>query len=297
MTGSAQQVSVSLSRTSRAGSAPAAGAIPSGPERILKLCRTHSCCFTVAQISALPHIMMAIASPLSHPATPLLIRLADLVFKLASPGRPCGPAYIASGTRACCNAARITVVTSAASPPHIPRSLPSPSGHGSTLARPPPGPRPRPGNTPGHGQRLRHVSVVTFPGSRPVVTSSRYLTSPGHGSIPSSRPPGHVPIPIAVHPLASCSHCSDCGALPVGVFMEPSSKPGAGIAWHSAALYSKRTLAQSLGPPASLPAGAAEENKPILLCSSSLHTLGSPALLRISGRAVSVNRGAVEVLH
>ncbi len=65
--------------------------------------------------------------------------------------------------------------------------------------------------------------------------------------------------------------------------------------WNAAALYSKRTLALSLGAPASSPAGAAEENKPVLLCSSSLFTVGSLALLRISGGAISVNRGAVEV--
>ena len=50
-------------------------------------------------------------------------------------------------------------------------------------------------------------------------------------------------------------------------------------------------LARSLGPPASSPAGAAEENKPILPCSSSPHTVGSPplALSHTGDGAVSVN--------
>jgi hypothetical protein len=68
----------------------------------------HQTC-PVTQISALPH--MVIASPLPHPATPLLIGLVDLVFLLASPGRPCGLAHIASRTQACRYAAGVTVVT------------------------------------------------------------------------------------------------------------------------------------------------------------------------------------------
>jgi len=86
-------------------------------------------CISVAQFSALPH--MVIAPPLPHPATPLLIGLADLVVKLASTGRPCGPAHIASRTRARRYAAGVTAVTPSASLTHVPRSRPRTSAQGT----------------------------------------------------------------------------------------------------------------------------------------------------------------------
>ena len=82
--------------------------------------------------------------------------------------------------------------------------------------------------------------------------------------------------------------------------MAPGSKTGAGPAWLVGTprhFTPSAALARSLGPPASSPAGAAEENKTILPCSSSLHTVGSYASSHTGGGAVSVNRGAVEVLN
>jgi hypothetical protein len=80
--------------------------------------------------------------------------------------------------------------------------------------------------------------------------------------------------------------------------MAPGSKTGAGPAWLVGTprhFTPSAALARSLGPPASSPAGAAEENKTILPCSSSLHTVGSYASSHTGGGAVSVKRGAVEV--
>jgi hypothetical protein len=90
----------------------------------------------------------------------------------------------------------------------------------------------------------------------------------------------------------------------MGAFTAPGSKTGAGAAWLVGTPRRRRprhftpsvALARSLWPQASLPAGAAEENEPILPCSSSLYTVGSLALSHTGGGAVSVNRGAAEVL-
>jgi hypothetical protein len=85
----------------------------------------------------------------------------------------------------------------------------------------------------------------------------------------------------------------------MGAFTAPGSKTGAGAAWLVGTprhFTPSVALARSLGPPASSPAGAAEDNKPILPCSSSPHTVGSLALSHTGGGAVSVNRGAAEVI-
>jgi hypothetical protein len=127
-----------------------------------------------------------IASPLPHPATPLLTGLADLSFKLASSGRPCGQAHIASRTRACRYAAGVTVVTpSASSPLSSVTSSSLCSCHGSTrtdLPHAPSGLRPRLGTCPVMVQRSRSESVVTLPCSRLAVMSPHYRTSPGSRS-------------------------------------------------------------------------------------------------------------------
>ncbi len=101
------------------------------------------------------------------------------------------------------------------------------------------------GDTHGHGQRSRQISVVTYPCSRPAVTSPRYLTSPGHGPpvSPFTSPGSRSLFPQPVYPLGSCSQCSDFGSAAHGslhgAWLEDRSRSGVAYR-HAAALYSKR---------------------------------------------------------
>ncbi len=163
-------------------------------------------CISVAQFSALPH--MVIASPLPHPTTPLLIGQADLVFKLASTGRPCGrltslPAPGPAATRLGSRRSRHRL-PSPTSPGHDLDLLLRARLHSRTSPRimSPRIMSPRiispVGDTHGQGSAVTSgfsglVSMLA-PGCHvptlPHVPRSRSL-------IPLSRPPGHVPIPTA----------------------------------------------------------------------------------------------------
>jgi hypothetical protein len=122
------------------------------------------------------------------------------------------------------------VVVTIPSPPHDPLVTSRISGHIPLL-------------TPGcHGPTLPHVPWVTSP-------------FPPH--VPWSRPPPPRQF-IPLHMM----RCSDWqwGTWLMGVFMAPSSKPGAGSAWLVGTLRHftpSVALVRALGPPASSPAGAA----------------------------------------
>ncbi len=149
---------------------------------------------------------MSITSPLPHPANPLLTGLTDLVFKMASPGRPCGLAHIASRPRTGRYAAGVTVVTASVYP-HIPRSCTRHPAHGTAPHALSSRTFPlritsRYGNTPlswfsGHVGNQWSRSLAHAWWSRPHATS-RPL---GHVLIPPHVPPGDVPLPTVIPSL------------------------------------------------------------------------------------------------
>jgi hypothetical protein len=146
---------------------------------------------------------------------------------MASPGRPCGLAHIASRTLTCRHAAGVTGVTPSAFP-HIPRTSSylcswqgsTVSPHSRSSCKSPQNHVPVWGHAPITVQQSRHESAVTFPCSRLAVTSLCYPTSPWSRSHSHSQ---SVPMPMG--------HCSEWRVLLMGAFKAPSSKPGACLAW------------------------------------------------------------------
>jgi hypothetical protein len=148
---------------------------------------------------------MSTASPLPHPATPLLTRLADPSFKLASSGRPCGPAHNALRTRAYRYAARVSVVTPSAPPPllgHISFTVPTARSHSHCpLAR-----------SPKDHVPVRFLASVTVHRSMPPALARRLCPQmfprPGHCSaVPSPHhDSSHLVVTFPFPPHVSPGH-------------------------------------------------------------------------------------------
>jgi hypothetical protein len=200
--------------------------------------------------SALPH--MSIASPLPHPATPLLTGLAVLSSSWPlwagpagrlTPLRATGPAAPRPGSRwsrrllspfssatpsSLCSCHRARLHTHG--PPARSLRITSPSGV-----------------MPGRGSAVTwrisgHVPSLTPGGHGPTLPHVPWVTSPFSPHVPWSRPPSHS----QSEPMHTM-HCSDWGALLMGAsyvahYFTPSV-----------------ALARALGPPASSPAVAAVE--------------------------------------
>jgi hypothetical protein len=171
--------------------------------------------------------------------------LRHLSYGVASTGRPCGPAHIASRTRARRYAAGVTAVT--------PR-LPSPTspGHGLDLllrarlhSRTSPRIMSPVGDTHGHGSAVTsgfsgHVSMLAPGGHVPTLP---HVPRPRSLVSPFTSPGSRSLFPQPVHPLGSCSQCSDFGSAAHGSLhgarLEDRSWSGVACR-HAAALFSKR---------------------------------------------------------
>jgi hypothetical protein len=235
---------------------------------------------------------MSIASPLPHPATPLLTGPAVLSSSWPLLAGPQGR-LTASRIRGRRSAAGVTVVTPSTFP-HFSRSLPRPSAHGSA-------PHARASRTPpqdhvpvwGHA-RSRFSGHVENQWSRSLAHPWRSLSHAtarplGHNPISSSRPPwSRLPSHSQSRPMHMMhSGCSDWGAWLMGAFMALRSEPGAGLVWLVGTprhFTPSVALARALGPPTSLQGGAAVGERIVLPCSL-FHTVDSPALLRTGGGA------------
>ncbi len=200
--------------------------------------------------SALPY--MSIASPLPHPAIPLLTGWADLSSSWPLRADPAGrlTSLRAPGPAATRPRSR----WSRRLLPHpFPRPRPRPSAHGSA-------PRVRNSRTlpqdhvPVWGHvRSRfsgHVANQCLRSLAHAWRSCPHATALplGHVPISSSRPPGHVPPPHSQSRPMHAMHCSDWGSAAHGSLhgAKLEARSWSCVAcWHAAALFSRRRAGPS----------------------------------------------------